>query len=259
MATLFVPSLYQTVLTPVTELVTTGCTLLTIDSKFSTPLFQLGPRHIEVEARLGLLHKDSNRFEAGVTPALFDSVCTKLATFPKWSFQSPDWETVHDYTYSIGEYTVRTRKVFTPPGVEPVPVEHVIKKRVQNCDVYCLGPSPPLFNTLDIRTSLSTEQHVVLPEDFTAVNPSVVKKQQKRFVYKHWLFVVSKTVRAGVEVLEVELEVLDLQPGVGSLEMQQYFALGLLMKLVDFYPSFNGPFMLMPIQRNSSSSSSSSK
>ena len=247
MTTLFVPTMYQTVLTPVTELVTTGCTLSTIDGKFSTPLFRLGERHIEVEARLGRVHKDSGRFEAGVTPALFDSVCAKLATFPKWSFESKEWETVHDYTYHLDEYTIRTRKVFST--TEAVPVEHVIKKRVQNCDVYCLGPTPPLFNTLDIRTSLSTEQHVVLPEDFVAVHPVVVKKQQKRFIYKHWMFVVSKAVRDGVQVLEVELEILDLQPGVGSLEMQQYFALGLLMKLVDFYPSFNGPFMLMPVQQ----------
>lgn len=243
MATLYVPPTFQTVLTPVTELVTTGCTMCTVDSSFSSHHLKLGRRVVEVEARLGK-HSDHG-FSSGVTPEMFNSVLHKLESFQGWLFASTDWETVHDYTYKVDHHVVRTRKTFVPD----VPLEHIVKKRLKNVDVTCSStkPLPPLLNTLDIRTSLSLEQHVELPEGFTVQPEAVVKKQQKRFQHKNWLFVVAQTKRAGSIEYEVEIEYTDLNAAIGDTDKQHYIALGMLMKLVDFYPPLQGPFMLLPL------------
>jgi hypothetical protein len=240
MATLYIPPVFHAVLTPMTELVTTGCTMCTIDTAFSSSSFKLKQRVVEVEARLG--RQSETGFVAGVTPAMFDTVVTKLESFKAWAFCSAEWETVHDYLYSVDGHVVRTRKVFVPE----VPVEHVIKKRLKNMDVCCSSnkPPPPLLNTLDIRGSLSLEQHVEFPEDFVVQPEQVFRKQQKRFQYKNWMFVLSKSLD-GSE-LHVEVEALELQTAIGSVDKQQYIALGLLMKLVDFYPPLDGPYMLLP-------------
>jgi hypothetical protein len=240
MSTLFVPPVFQAVLTPVTELVTTGCNMTTIDGVFTSPHLKCKERQVEVEARMGKVSNGS--FTAGVTPALFDAVLTKLESFPAWAFKSAEWETVHDYVYTVDDHLVRTRKVF----VEDAPVEHVVKKRLKNVDVVCTGSPPSLFNTVDIRASLSTEQHVSLPEGFTVVPEKTRHKQQKRYQYKNWWFVVCRSTWGDEEVLEVELEYSHVAEACGSLEKQQYIALGLLMKLVDFYPTFQSPFMLLP-------------
>jgi hypothetical protein len=244
MSTLFVPAVFQPVLTPMTELVTTGCTMLTIDTSFTSPHLKLGERFVEVEARLGK-HGDKG-FTSGVTPAMFDSIENKLQSFKGWSFASQQWECVHDYLYTVDDHVIRTRKVF----LQDVLVEHVVKKRIKNVDVVCSGKPPALFNTVDIRGSLSVEQHVVLPEGFT-VHPSLVThKLQKRFKYKNWFFALSKTQRPDVEeVLEVEIEYTHLEEATGNTDVQQYIALGLLMKLVDFYPVFGMPYVLLPAKK----------
>lgn len=243
MTTLYVPSPFQTALTPVTELVTTGCTMCTVDTKFSAPNLTLGSRVVEVEARLGK-HSDHG-FTSGVTRDMFDTVLHKLESFKGWAFASDSWETVHDYTYTVDGHVVRTRKTF----VQDVPVEHIVKKRLKNVDITCSStkPLPQLFNTLDLRASLSLEQHVTLPEGFTVQPDVVVKKQQKRFQHKSWLFVVSQTRRAGADVFEVELEYMDVQGAIGDTDKQHYIALGMLMKLVDFYPDLQSPYMLLPL------------
>lgn len=243
MVTLYVPPAFQTVLTPVSELVVTGCTMCTVDSAFSSPSLKLGQRVVEVEARLGR-HSDHG-FTSGVTPEMFASIVHKLESFKGWAFASEDWEPVHEYTYTVDGHVVRTRKTFAAD----TPVEHVVKKRLKNVDVTCSSTKalPTLFNTLDIRTSLSLEQNVELPEGFT-VQPEVqVKKKQKRFIHKSWLFVVSQCKRAGSEVYEVEVEYTDLPGAIGNTDKQHYIALGLLMKLVDFYPPLQSPFMLLPL------------
>ena len=243
MTTLYVPPPFQTALTPITELVTTGCTMCTVDTKFSSPGLTLGPRVVEVEARLGK-HSDHG-FTSGVTRDMFDTVVYKLDSFKGWAFSSPDWEPVHDYTYTVDGHVIRTRKTF----VEDVAVEHIVKKRLKNIDIICSTdkPLPALFHTLDIRTSLSLEQHVVLPEGFTVQPDTVVKKQQKRFQHKSWLFVLSQTRRAGTDVFEVEVEYTDVHGAIGDTEKQHDIALGMLMKLVDFYPALPFPYMLLPL------------
>lgn len=243
MATLYVPPAFQTALTPVAELVTTGCTMCTVDRSFSSPLLRLGPRTVEVEARLGR-HSDHG-FTSGVTPEMFASVVHKLESFTGWAFSSADWEPVHEYTYTVDGHSVRTRKTFAPD----VPVEHVIKTRLKNVDISCSTAvrPPALFNTLDLRASLSLEQHVEVPEGFT-VHPEVyTKKKQKRFVHKAWLFVVAQCKRAGADAYEVEVEYTDLESAVGDTDKQHYIALGMIMKLVDFYPPLQSPFMLLPL------------
>lgn len=246
MSTLYIPPKFQAVLNPVTELVTTACTMCTIDAAFTSTAFKLGPRVLEVEARLGKQGPDG--FSNGITADMFYAVLNKLESFKGWVKASTEWETVHDYTYTVDDHVIRTRKVFAPD----TPVEHVIKKRLKNVDVYFSGTPPALFSTLDIRTSLSSEQHVVLPEGFTVQPELVSRKLQKQFQYKSWLFVVSKTQRPGptasaVETFEVELEYVSVNQAIGNTSLQQYIALGLLMKLVDFYPTFDTPYMLLPV------------
>lgn len=243
MACLYVPPAFQTVLTPVTELVTTGCTMCTVDSTFSSPVLHLGARVVEVEARLGK-HSDHG-FTSGVTPEMFSSVVHKLGSFKGWAFMSEDWEPVHEYTYTVDGHVVRTRKTFAANTL----VEHVIKKRLKNVDVTCSTTKslPPLFNTLDIRTSLSLEQNVELPEGFTVHPEVIVKKKQKRFLHKAWLFVVSQCKRAGSDVYEVEVEYTELPGAIGDTDKQHYIALGMLMKLVDFYPPLQTSYMLLPL------------
>lgn len=226
MATLYVPAAFQTALTPVTELVSTGCTMCTVDSTFSSPQLRVGQCTVEVEARLGK-HSDHG-FTNGVSLEMFNSVVHKLESFKGWAFCSEDWEPVHDYTYTVDGHQVRTRKMFVPDA----PVEHVVKKRLKNVDITCslAKPPPSAFASLDIRTSLSLEQHVELPEGFT-VQPSIVsKKKQKRFQNKSWLFVVSQCRRAGVDVYEVEIEYTDVRGAIGDVDKQHYIALGMLMK-----------------------------
>ena len=243
MGTLYVPPAFQTVLTPVTELITTGCTMCTVDSAFSSRLMKLGRRVVEVEARLGR-HGDQG-FTSGITPEMFNSVVHKLESFQGWAFASADWEPVHDYTYTVDDHVVRTRKTFAPD----VPVEHIVKKRLKNVDITCSSTKalPPLFNTLDIRASLSLEQHVEMVEGFTVQPETLIKKQQKRFQHKNWLFVVAQTKRNGAIEYEVEVEYTDLNAAIGDIEKQHYIALGMLMKLVDFYPPLQCPFMLLPL------------
>ena len=244
MATLYVPAEFQTALTPIAELVTTGCTMCTVDSSFSSPLLRLRERVVEVEARLG--KKSEHGFTSGVTPEMFASIVHKLESFKGWAFASEDWEPVHEYNYTVDGHTVRTRKTFAAG----MPVEHVIKKRLKNVDVTCVASKslPPLFHTLDIRTSLSLEQNVELPEGFTVQPETHVKKKQKRFQHKAWLFVVSQCKRAGFEVCEVEVEYTNLTEAVGNSDKQHYIALGMLMKLVDFYPPLQTTYMLLPQQ-----------
>ncbi len=243
MATLYVPSAFQTALTPVAELVTTGCTMATIDSTFSSPLLRVTGCTVEVEARLG--KRSEHGFTSGVSLDMFNSVLHKLESFKGWAFCSSDWETVHDYLYTVDGHQVRTRKTFVPD----VPVEHIVKRRLKNIDITCACTTPPTaaFNSLDIRTSLSLEQSVVLPEDFTVQPSSVTKKRQKRFQNKSWLFVVSECRRSGVDVYEVEVEYMDVAGAVGDTDKQHYIALGMLMKLVDFYPPLQAPYMLLPL------------
>ena len=213
MSTLYIPPVFQAALHPVSELVTTACTMCTIDGVFTSPAFKLGPRVIEVEARLG--KQGPHGFTNGVTADMFYSVVNKLESFKGWVKASEQWETVHDYVYTVDDHVIRTRKVFNPD----TPVEHVIKKRLKNVDVYFSGTPPALFSTLDIRTSLSSEQHVVLPEGFKVKPDTVIHKKQKTFQYKNWLFSVSKTKRAteggsaaasgasaAAEVFEIEVE-----------------------------------------------------
>jgi hypothetical protein len=247
MSTLFVPSVFQAVLTPVTEMVTTGCNMCTVDTIFNSPNLKCKGRQVELEARLGKF--EGGRFVAGVTLAMFDSIVTKLESFSAWSFKSDDWEKVHEYLYTVDDHVVRTRKVF----IQGVPVEHIVKKRLKNVDVVCSGCPPLLFNTVDIRASLSTEQHVILPEGFTVQPEGITHKLQKRFKYKDWWFIVAKTIRQSgketmSEVFEVELEYSEVFDACGNLDKQKYIALGLMMKLVDFYPGFSTPFMLLPKQ-----------
>jgi len=245
MTTLYVSPTFHAALTPMTELVSTGCTMCSIDTSFSSTVLQLGPRVVEVEARLG---KYSNSgFTSGVTPAMFDSVITKLSSFKGWVFASAEWEPVHDYFYTVEGHTIRTRKVFSDVDGS---VEHVIKKRLKNVDISCAvsRPMPHMFNTVDIRGSLSLEQHVQLPEGFCVQPERVVHKSQKRFQYKNWLFVVSKIDGRDAPEFHVEVEVLQLESVIGDLSKQQYVALGLLMKLTDFYPPVDSPFMLLPIK-----------
>jgi len=243
MTTLYISPTFHAALTPMTELVTTGCTMCTIDSTFSSPQLTMGKRVVEVEARLGK-YGDSG-FTAGVTSPMFDSVVTKLCSFKGWAFSSADWEPVHDYFYTVDGHCVRTRKVFAPD----VPVEHVVKKRLKNVDITCSvsRPMPPMFNTVDIRGSLSLEQYVDLPEGFRVQPEKVIHKFQKRFQYKNWLFVASKTDSSD-PVFHVEIEALQLEGAIGDLSKQQYIALGLLMKLVDFYPPVDSPYMLLPLK-----------
>ena len=242
MSTLYIPPMFQTVLTPMTELVTTGCTMCTIDSGFTSADFKMGQRTVEVEARLGKI--GAGGFTSGVTPAMFDLVVNKLDSFKGWVFSSPSWETVHDYEYQMDGHTIRTRKVF----IQDEPVEHVIKKRLKNVDVVLSGNRNSLLDTVDIRGSLSVEQHIVFPEGVTVTPSKVTHKLQKRYQYKNWLFVVSKSKRHNHDVpcLEVEVEALKLDGAIGKFDMQQYIALGLLMKLTDFYPVFDSPYMLLP-------------
>ena len=247
MSTLFIPTVFQAVLTPMTELVTTGCNMCTVDTAFSSPSLKCKKREVELEARLGRIEAGS--FVSDVTPAMFDSIVNKLESFQGWAYSSEEWETVHDYLYTVDDHVVRTRKVF----LQDYPVEHIVKKRLKNVDVLCSGSPPALFNTVDIRASLSIEQHVTLPEGFTVYPDSTVHKLQKRFKYKDWWFIVSKTKRLHgtsepKESLEVELEYNSVLEACGNPDKQQYIALGLMMKLVDFYPTFNAPYMLLPRQ-----------
>lgn len=243
MSTLYVPTTFQTALTPIAELVTTGCTMCTIDSAFTSLVLKLKERLIEVEARLGRLSEHG--FTSGVTPEMFAAIVHKLESFKGWAFASDDWEPVHEYGYTVDGHTLRTRKTFA----RDMQVETVVKKRLKNVDVRCSSVTalPPLFNTLDIRTSLSSEQNVELPEGFTVQPETFVKKKQKRFQHKAWLFVVSQCKRAGSEVFEVEVEYTDLVSAVGNTDKQHYIALGMLMKLVDFYPDLQSPYMLLPL------------
>ena len=249
MSTLFIPTVFQAALTPMTELVTTGCNMCTIDTAFSSLSLKCKKREVELEARLGRVEAGS--FVPGVTPAMFDSIVNKLESFQGWAYSSEHWETVHDYLYTVDDHVVRTRKVF----LQDYPVEHIVKKRIKNVDVTCSGSPPALLNTVDIRASLSTEQHVTLPEGFTVYPESTVHKLQKRFKYKDWWFIVSKTTRVNnreeetkveAETLQVELEYQGVAEACGNLDKQQYIALGLMMKLVDFYPTFHAPYMLLP-------------
>jgi len=218
--------------------------MCTVDSTFSSPLLRLKERVVEVEARLG--RRSDHGFTSGVTPEVFASVLHKLESFTGWAFASEDWEQVHEYTYTVDGHVVRTRKTF----VKNAPVEHVIKKRLKNVDVQCLTTKelPALYSTLDIRASLSLEQNVELPDGFTIQPETHHKKKQKRFKYKAWLFTVSQSKRAGLEVNEVEVEYMELSDAVGNTDKQHYIALGMLMKLVDFYPPLPGPYMLLPNQ-----------
>lgn len=240
MSTLFIPTVFQAALTPMTELVTTGCNLCTIDTSFSSPSLKCKKKEVELEARLGRC--EGGNFVAGVTPAMFDSIVNKLESFQGWAYSSEQWETVHDYLYTVDDHIVRTRKVFLPD----YPVEHVVKKRIKNVDVTCSGSPPALLNTVDIRASLSTEQHVTLPEGFTVYAETTFHKLQKRFKYKDWWFVVSRVTKPEGDSLQVELEYQGVAEACGNLDKQQYIALGLMMKLVDFYPTFRSSYMLLP-------------
>lgn len=240
MSTLFIPTVFQAALTPMTELVTTGCNMCTVDTAFTSPSLKCKKKEVELEARLG--RWEGGSFVAGVTPAMFDSIVNKLESFQGWAYSSEHWETVHDYLYTVDDHVVRTRKVF----LQDYPVEHVVKKRIKNVDVTCSGSPPALLNTVDIRASLSTEQYVTLPEGFTVFAETTIHKLQKRFKYKDWWFIVSRTTKAAVETLQVELEYQSVAEACGNLDKQQYIALGLMMKLVDFYPTFHSPYMLLP-------------
>ena len=82
-------------------------------------------------------------------------------------------------------------------------------------------------------------------------------KEQKRFEYKKWLFVLSKTWtgksrtdadRAHMTqepVYEVEVECTQLPEVVDEVQ-QQYTALSLIMKITDFYPPLKESFLLLP-------------